>query len=62
MEWITKRINELEMALNEIESADLTNETKMVVLKNLKDEMNLLKAQKEQFDNEKSFVENGFKK
>lgn len=62
MEWITKRLNELEMALNEVENANLTNETKMVVLKNLKDEMKLLKVQQQQFDNEKSFVDNGFGK
>jgi len=62
MEWITKRINELQQALNEVENANLTNETKLVVLKTLKDEINLLKAQQLQLDNSKSFVENGFGK
>lgn len=61
MEWTTKRINDIENALKEVENANLTSETKIVVLNCLKDELNLLNVQKKSIIDNMNHV-NGFKK
>ena len=61
MEWLNEKILNVESALKEIESSTLTNETKMTVLKCLKDELNLLNNQKKKITNDFEIV-NGLRK
>lgn len=62
MEWITKKLEEINKALLEVENSTLTNETKMTVLKVLKEEIKSLELTKKKFDNQDEFVKNGFGK
>ena len=62
MNWVDKKIEDIKKALEEVEKSELTSQTKLVVLNTLKNELNLLNAQKLKIQNDMDFVENGFKK
>ena len=62
MDWITKRMMEVENALKEVETSNLTNETKMTVLRSLKEELSSLNMTKIKIENDEHFVKHGFGK
>lgn len=61
MEWLEKKMRSIEKALKEVETSNLTNETKIVVLRCLKEELNLLNTQKESIMNNLNHLD-GLKK
>ena len=62
MDWVAKRMNEVEEALKEVETSSLTSTTKMVVLRSLKEELANLKMTQIKIDNDDHFVKHGFGK
>lgn len=62
MEWLNKKLEEINKALMEVENSSLTNETKMTVLKVLKEEIQSLELMKKKINVDVDFVDHGFGK
>ena len=62
MNWIDERIEEINKALEEIEFANLTHDTKTTISRILNEELKNLEFQKNQIMSNSDFVKNGFGK
>lgn len=62
MGMIETKIEKINKALEELETVELSNETKKTILDTLKQELNFWLKQKDQADAGIEFVENGFGK
>ena len=62
MKWIDEKIEKINKALEEIETVNLTSETKTTILSNLKEELKHLEFQKKQIISNTEFVKNGIGK
>lgn len=62
MDWLDKKLNDINKALSEVENSNLTNETKTTILNILKEEVKSLELMKTKIDADSDFVKNGFHK
>ena len=62
MDWLEKKLNDINKALSEVENSNLTNETKTTILNILKEEVKSLELMKIKIEADDDFVKNGFHK
>ncbi len=62
MNWLVEKVEAIKKAYGEIEKSELSNDTKAIVLKILKEELELLDAQYKKINSDKEYVEGGFGK